>query len=100
MHEVLGDITLIMLSGFFMVFFAGIYTLLYGFSKISKIKKFEKISYIFAVLQFIFAVFMVLPDFLSFFWKSIVIFSAVVYLFVPQGMWWFVSRFHNRWEGS
>ena len=100
MHEVLGNITLIMLSGFFMVLFAGIYTLLYGFSKISKNPKFEKASYMFAFLQFICALLMILPDFLNTFWKSIVIFSAVVYLFVPQGMWWFVSRFHNRWEGS
>jgi len=100
MHSIANDIVFIMLSGFFMVLFAGIYTLIYGYSKMSNSKKSEKLSYIFATLQFVFAVFMILPDFLSYFWKVIVILSAVVYLFVPQGMWWFVSKFHNRWEGN
>jgi uncharacterized membrane protein YfbV (UPF0208 family) len=87
-----------MLSGFFMILFAGAYTLLYGLGKISKKGVYIKISYAFAVLQFLAAVMMCYPAFLDPFWKYIIMFSAVAYLFIPQGMWWVVHTSHTYWE--
>jgi hypothetical protein len=102
MHNSLAssDLLIIMLSGFFMILFAGAYTLLYGLGKVTKQPKYVKISYIFAVLQFLSALMMVKPDFLDPFWKYIIMFSAFAYLFIPQGMWWVVHTSHTYWENQ
>jgi hypothetical protein len=39
---------------------------------------------------------MILPPYLDPFWKYLIAFSSLVYLFVPQGMWWVVTTFHER----
>ena len=100
MHNLLtgSDLLIIMLSGFFMILFAGAYTLLYGLGKITKKSKYIKISYIFAAAQFAAALMMITPDFLDPFWKYIIMFSACAYLFIPQGMWWVVHTSHTYWE--
>ncbi len=100
MHNLLtsSDLLIIMLSGFFMILFAGAYTLLYGLGKISKKSFYVKISYVFAALQFAAALMMITPSFLDQFWKYIIMFSAFAYLFIPQGMWWVVHTSHTYWE--
>jgi len=102
MHNLLtaNDLLVIMLSGFFMILFAGAYTLLYGLGKITKKSKYIKISYIFAVAQFAAALMMITPNFLDPFWKYIIMFSACAYLFIPQGMWWVVHTSHTYWENQ
>ncbi|SHK24096.1 hypothetical protein [Thermocrinis minervae] len=86
----------LMLYGFLMVLFAGSYALMYSFGRSSSSSFLVKLSYIFAFLEFLAGFGMVSMDYLHTFWKVIILFSSVAYLFIPPLMWKVVVLFHKR----
>ena len=95
MAEVLGEL---IIFGFILVFTAGLYTLLYGLGKVFNKKYLLNISYIFAGAQFMSGIAMIIPDFFTVFWKITIMICVVAYLFVPQAMWYIVTKIHNYHE--
>ncbi len=95
MAEVLGQL---IIYGFILVFTAGFYTLLYGLGKVFNKRYLINISYIFAGAQFMSGIAMITPDFFTTFWKITILICIVIYLFVPQGMWYIVTRIHKYHE--
>ena len=91
---------IIMIASMLMVAFAGLYALLYGAGKLFKNPKYIRFSYIFAAAQFLMALVIAYIDFLDVFWKILILISAVIYLFIPQGMWWVVHTSHTYWENQ
>lgn len=86
----------LMLYGMLMVSAAGFYAMFYALGRMLKRPGIVAFSYLFALLQALGALGMILPSHLDSFWKYLIAFSSVVYLFVPQGMWWVVTTFHEK----
>jgi hypothetical protein len=86
----------LMLYGFLMVLFAGAYAIFYAMGRFSRLPSLIRLSYIFALLQFIAGMGMVFNDYLDLLWKGIIFFSTVAYLFIPQAMWRVVVSLHRR----
>lgn len=91
-----GTIRDLMLCGMLMVSAAGFYALFYALGRMLAQPWLVRFSYLFALLEALGALGMILPGYLDPFWKYLIAFSALVYLFVPQGMWWVVTTFHER----
>lgn len=86
----------LMLYGMLMVSAAGFYAMLYALGRMLERPAIVSFSYFFAALQAAGALGMILPPYLDPFWKYLIAFSSVVYLFIPQGMWWVVITFHEK----
>jgi len=95
LDQVIRDL---MLSGMLMVTAAGFYAMFYAMGRLFERPGLVRFSYLFALLQAVGALGMILPSYLDLFWKYLIAFSSVVYLFVPQGMWWVVTTFHAKEE--
>ncbi len=95
MAEVLGEL---IIYGFILVFAAGLYALLYGLGKILNKKYLVNFSYLFAGAQFMSGIAMITPDFFTLFWKVTIMICITAYLFVPQAMWFFVTKIHGHHE--
>lgn len=93
LDQVIRDL---MLSGMLMVTAAGFYAMFYALGRLLRSPGLVRFSYLFALLQALGALGMILPNYLDPFWKYLIAFSSIVYLFVPQGMWWVVTTFHER----
>ncbi|SNZ16976.1 hypothetical protein [Hydrogenobacter hydrogenophilus] len=86
----------LMLFGFLMVLFACFYAILYAFGKVARLPSLQKLSYSFGLLQFLSGLGMFFSDYLDFFWRIIVLFSAFAYIFIPPLMWKVVVAFHRE----
>ncbi len=86
----------LMLYGMLTVSAAGFYAMFYALGRMLERSSIVAFSYVFAVLQAPGALGMILPPHLDPFWKYLIPFSSVVYLFIPQGMWWVVTTFHEK----
>jgi len=86
----------LMLYGFLMVLFAGAYAILYAMGRFSRLPLLVKLSYLFAFLQFLSGMGLVLSGYLDLIWRGIIFFSIVAYLFIPQAMWKVVVSLHKR----
>ncbi len=95
MAEVIGEI---IIYGFILLLTAGLYALLYGLGKIFNKKYLVNFSYLFAGAQFMSGIAMITPDFFTPFWKVTIMICIIAYLFVPQAMWFFVTKIHSYHE--
>ena len=86
----------LLLSGMLLVTAAGLYAALYTLGRMLESYRLRNCSYVFALLVILGAVGMVRPNFLDPVWKVLILFSAAVYLFAPQGMWRIVTAFHKQ----
>lgn len=86
----------LMLYGMLMVAAAGFYAMFYALGRVLGRPSVVALSYLFALLQALGALGMILPSHLDSFWRYLIGFSSLVYLFVPQGMWWVVTTFHEK----
>ncbi len=95
LSETLRDL---MLYGMLMVSAAGFYAMFYALGRMLERPGLVRFSYLFALLQAIGALGMILPNYLDPFWKYLIAFSSLVYLVIPQGMWWVVVTLHQAHE--
>lgn len=86
----------LMLSGMLMVSAAGFYAMFYALGRMLRRPSIVTFSYLFAALQALGALGMILPPYLDPFWRHLIGFCSLVYFFVPQGMWWVVTTFHEK----
>ncbi len=97
-QEIARMVGFLMVWGFLFIFFAGLYAGFYTAGKMFRKPWLTWIGYVFAVAQFASGMNMVFTDFLDPFWKKLVVFIAVAYLFIPPIMWRIVLAFHNYYE--
>ncbi|GBC88430.1 hypothetical protein HRbin13_00553 [bacterium HR13] len=86
----------LMLYGFLMVLFACFYAILYALGRVSHLPSLQRLSYGFGVLEFLSGLGMVASDYLDTFWRVLILFSIIAYLFIPPIMWRVVVAFHER----
>ncbi|WP_456446193.1 hypothetical protein ACMC9I_11010 [Deinococcota bacterium DY0809b] len=97
-HEIAQMVGAIIIYGFFFVLTAGLYAMFYAMGRLFERPWLVKLSYLFAAAEVLSAVGMVATGYLDRFWVNLILFSAVTYLFIPQGMWWVVVNFHAEYE--
>jgi len=97
-HEVAVMVGRIMALGFTFVLSAGLYAMFYAFGRLFEKPWLVRFSYLFALAQALAALGMIATGYLDAFWVKLIAFSAVAYLFIPQGMWWVVTTFHQAEE--
>jgi len=97
-HEIAQMVGAIIIYGFFFVLTAGLYAMFYAMGRLFDKPWLVGASYLFAAAEVLSAVGMVATGYLDRFWINLIFFSAAVYLFVPQGMWWVVVNFHKEFE--
>jgi len=95
-HEVALMVRDIMIYGIFFVLSAGLYAMFYALGKLFGRPGWTTFSYLFALGELLSAAGMIRAGYLDPFWVKLIAFSALVYLFIPQAMWWVVTRFHSE----
>lgn len=85
-----------MLLGLIMVASASFYAILFALGKARAFPPLIKVAYLFAFLEFVSGLGMVLLDYLHFFWRFIILASSIIYLFIPPLMWKVVLLFHKK----
>ncbi|WP_457630681.1 hypothetical protein [Oceanithermus sp.] len=97
-QEIAQMVGAIIIYGFFFVLTAGLYAMLYAMGRLFEKPWLVRASYLFAAAEALSAAGMVATGYLDRFWVNLILFSAGVYLFIPQGMWWVVVNFHKEFE--
>jgi predicted MFS family arabinose efflux permease len=84
----------LLLSGMLLVTGAGLYACCYALGRLTGRRWLVRCSYLFAALQMLGVLGMILPGHLDPGWKYLVAFTGLALLAIPQAMWWVVVTMH------
>lgn len=89
----------LLLAAMLMVMAAGSYATCYALGRLLMKKSFRVTAYIFGGLTVASMVAMICAEGLPLLWKGLLLLSGIVYVVLPQGMWWLVRTVHARERG-
>ena len=99
-QEIAQMVGAIIIYGFFFVLTAGLYAMVYAMGQLFEKPWLVRLSYVFAGAELLSALGMVATGYLDRFWVGLIVFSALIYLVIPQAMWWVVVNFHKEHESE
>jgi hypothetical protein len=92
------EVVALLAAGFFYILSAGGYAFFYTYGRLRNEEKYKYVSFVFMGIMLYCAYVMISSQVFVTFWKALLSFATVAYIFIPHGMWWVVVRVHRTEE--